>query len=686
MRNYFTFDGVDSRSFGVYISGQGTFKAPARSYDVTEIPGRDGALLSMDSRLGNTDLTYPAFIYSNFRENVAAFRAFLLSHKGYFKLQDSYHPDEYRMAYFPGPFEPDVTSANNAGSFDITFVCKPQRYLESGETVVELSPSTARVDTYTGDPVEIQESVGDRITSLAVPIYPIQDLHGYARPWGPGGGKNIANYADCVTASTANTEVTILDSQNGFNVKTKTTGIYRGGQIANMTFEAGVTYTLSADIEITSGTAAIAFRKKSGAALISYSGAITENGHYSVSHTFTAADADDCRLSFFATYTTSQDGDVTFSNVMLEVGSTATSFAPYENVCPLSGSTSVSTYRTGKNLCKIGVINGRVSNGITFTENADGSVHAKGTSTAESFSAGGPTASTKDARCFYALPAGIYTISNVGALRLYCAFRNTDNTANLLDGRYLLSGSSYTFTATEPVIVYVRISVTNGGTVDNDAYVMVTEGSTAATVYEPWQMQTVTVDWTSAAGTVYGGTLDLVSGILTVGMVNIPSYNGETINEPWQSSMDAYAAGATPTIGAQVVYTLANPIEYQLTPQQIALLSNALNCIWSDSGPITVEVTEGLRLDNPTLFDALPLLRVYGTGVLGVGSHTITITAADEYTDIDCEMMDCFKGSENKNQYVQFSGNDFPTLEPGINGFTFSGISKVEVKPRWWSV
>ena len=75
MRNYFTFDGVDSRSFGVYISGQGTFKAPARSYDAIEIPGRNGELLGIDSRLGNVELTYPAFIYSNFAENIAAFRA-----------------------------------------------------------------------------------------------------------------------------------------------------------------------------------------------------------------------------------------------------------------------------------------------------------------------------------------------------------------------------------------------------------------------------------------------------------------------------------------------------------------------------------------------------------------------------------------------------------------------------------
>lgn len=129
MRNFFFFDNTDSRDFGVYISGQGTFGSPARSYSPLQIPGKDGDLLGAGSRLENVSLTYPAFICHDFKRNIAAFRAFLLSHEGYFRLQDSYHPDEYRMAYFPGPFEAEVVSKNDAGSFDITFICKPQRYL-----------------------------------------------------------------------------------------------------------------------------------------------------------------------------------------------------------------------------------------------------------------------------------------------------------------------------------------------------------------------------------------------------------------------------------------------------------------------------------------------------------------------------------------------------------------------------
>lgn len=443
--------------------------------------------------------------------------------------------------------------------------------------------------SYSGDLVQFSTVKGGDITSLNVPISPEQDLHGYASPWGPGGGKNIANYADCVTQNRSSAEVTILDSQNGFNVKTITTGTYRSGQIANMTFEAGVTYTLSADVEITSGTAAFGFRKKSASALVATTSSITTDGHYSVSYTVTEETASDLRLSFFATYITSEDGDVTFSNVMLEVGSTATSFAPYENVCPISGRTNLSAYRTGKNLCKIGVINGRVSNGITYTENADGSVHCKGTASAESFSAGGVAYSSRDERCMYVLPAGTYTVSNISGARIYVNYYNSE-LVSFGNATYVQAGNSVTKTFNESVIIYIRISVSSGTSVDTDSYVMVTEGSIAATVYEPWQMQIVTVNWYTQVGDVYGGTLDFGSGVLMVDMANIPSYNGETINEPWMSSMDSYAAGTPPTIGAQVVYPLADPIKYQLSASQISALTG-YNTVWASNGEnITLSV------------------------------------------------------------------------------------------------
>lgn len=136
MRNYLIFNGRDSREFGVYISGQGTFSAPQKAYTFYNIPGRNGALIGYDNRFENINVSYDAFICRDFDKNIAAFRSFLLSVPGYAKLEDSYHPDEFRVASYVGPFEPTITSKNDAGSFTITFNCKPQRYLKSGEQSV----------------------------------------------------------------------------------------------------------------------------------------------------------------------------------------------------------------------------------------------------------------------------------------------------------------------------------------------------------------------------------------------------------------------------------------------------------------------------------------------------------------------------------------------------------------------
>ena len=167
MRNYLTIAGRDSRDFGVYISGQGTFSAPEKAYEFYDVPGRNGAIIGNDHRLENIEVTYQCFIYADFSKNIGDFRTFLLSLNGYQELTDSYHPDEYRMAVYVGPFEPEVTAKNDAGSFELVFNCKPQRWLYSGNTVyafVNNQPVEVKgtsIDVYGSkiDPTRIDEVV-----------------------------------------------------------------------------------------------------------------------------------------------------------------------------------------------------------------------------------------------------------------------------------------------------------------------------------------------------------------------------------------------------------------------------------------------------------------------------------------------------------------------------------------------
>jgi hypothetical protein len=105
----------------------------------------------------------------------------------------------------------------------------------------------------------------------------------------------------------------------------------------------------------------------------------------------------------------------------------------------------------------------------------------------------------------------------------------------------------------------------------------------------------ITISWESEAGTIYGGTLDVVNGVLTVTKGFIQSYSGETLPSAWISDRDVYADGATPTTGAEVCYDLATPITYQLTPQEITSLLGANN-LWAYTGDSEVEYRADTKL------------------------------------------------------------------------------------------
>jgi phage-related protein len=97
-------------------------------------------------------------------------------------------------------------------------------------------------------------------------------------------------------------------------------------------------------------------------------------------------------------------------------------------------------------------------------------------------------------------------------------------------------------------------------------------------------------------------------------------------------------------------------------------------------------LTASGTINNPTLFDAQPLIRVYGTGSITVNGVTITISEADGYTDIDCELMECYKGNVLKNYAVSLDSTDFPVLSAGDNAISMSGVTSAIITPRWWTI
>lgn len=138
--NHLTYDGVDSSSFGVFISGDGVFDAPARRGEMISIPGRNGSLFMDEGVFENIEVEYPAFIGTGyealFRQKLGDLRSWLSSRGNYKRLTDTYHPDEFRLGIFREGLEVDPQHITRAGEFTMKFDCKPQRYLVSGEDPV----------------------------------------------------------------------------------------------------------------------------------------------------------------------------------------------------------------------------------------------------------------------------------------------------------------------------------------------------------------------------------------------------------------------------------------------------------------------------------------------------------------------------------------------------------------------
>lgn len=104
---------------------------------------------------------------------------------------------------------------------------------------------------------------------------------------------------------------------------------------------------------------------------------------------------------------------------------------------------------------------------------------------------------------------------------------------------------------------------------------------------------------------------------------------------------------------------------------------------WLKSGEALLSCASGAVLHNPTRFDALPLIICSGNGTITLNGTAITITGNDGQIYIDCDLQDAYLGTTNKNNMIT---PDFPKLSPGDNTVTYSGVTGVQIQPRWWTI
>lgn len=145
MPNIITFDGTASSDYNLIIMEAPTFERPTRKQSVFNVPGKNGAVIFQQNAWDNVARTYEVGLIERsgqtLTEAVDTFEAYLNSKTGYKRLEDSFEPDIFRLAYFSGGvnFTNDMMQAGKAS---LPFTCRPERFLKSAETPVTVTNGT----------------------------------------------------------------------------------------------------------------------------------------------------------------------------------------------------------------------------------------------------------------------------------------------------------------------------------------------------------------------------------------------------------------------------------------------------------------------------------------------------------------------------------------------------------------
>lgn len=245
-----------------------------------------------------------------------------------------------------------------------------------------------------------------------------------------------------------------------------------------------------------------------------------------------------------------------------------------ENVRGISGYDSVKVNVRGKNLFNIS----KIETSDNVTNNGDGSL------TVTTFPNSNGVSSQKTLRelCEGIAP-GTYTLNaeSTGSEKMVY----TPATG------YWNFGTSKTLTdeMLDSTLYFYASGIETTATVSN---IQLELGSTP-TPYEPYQPGTTAQ--LSLPETIYGGTVNAVTGIGEKTWGYIASYNGESLPGEWISDRDVYASGTTPTAGAQVAYKLATPELFQATGNQALPAVVGLNTVYTDGDSLIISGKEDIK-------------------------------------------------------------------------------------------
>lgn len=196
--------------------------------------------------------------------------------------------------------------------------------MEARRRILLSSPHSVTIQN--ADIASFSTDMRSPLRSLRVGIDPVQDLHGFDSPWPGGGGKNkfdISKMENTTDITVSNGIITVTG--NAKNSGKKLSDI--------ATLSIGETYILTATVSGSNVNYVYLYGSN-------------ESWYFGVQRTITQADLDS-----YVFFYGGVDNTSTFSNFMIRLSSISdATYAPYSNLCPISGWDSVTAWRTGKNL------------------------------------------------------------------------------------------------------------------------------------------------------------------------------------------------------------------------------------------------------------------------------------------------------------------------------------------------
>lgn len=482
---------------------------------------------------------------------------------------------------------------------------------------------------------------GAKMDSVVVGIDPVQDLHGYDSPWPAGGGKNLVSTQPVLGTTSPQKLMDFGEDKTGTwrftfylnNVSWVNTSSalfsIKNNAGTHTYFTPDRIYRISDSKQLSSITQPV-----TGRCTI-----LLSNKTFQSLWSFFMADA-------YGKYSG------TITDVQLEEGSAITDYAPYANVCPISGFTGAKVTRTGKNLLPYNLQYYSNLSNLEFTK----AIYLKQGNYSISF---GETTAT-NWRYFIKAFNADGTVRTNGTDITSPAVNWRDGFGGYLSGS---NGTSKCIFFTVNADAYYAFCIGFGTNADTTYSSCQLELGSTATAYEPYAGQTYDITFPSEAGTVYGGTLDAVSGVLTVDRAydqmtysylsglnsdyigysdNIQQVGGHSVwvrNWNYQtaaprknggikaccnafgvsmhntnifssqyrtyfgvgsissvaeflSTVQALEAGGS---GLYICYELATPLTYQLTPTQVTTLLGTNN-VWADTGDTAVEYIADTKL------------------------------------------------------------------------------------------